>query len=374
MKKLLKGLKIFLIIVLMITAFIFYKIQKQKSDIAKYGGHGFRYMHGYSTTDFTGYNVYDGEKLITLDHAASLIIEDRDNFPVLDGAEACYPVYAAIAKAVYPGIGEIEGEYHRSSEELWNGKGKDMDDEMLDVYFYNGKYVQFSNTVMAYERLVDRKNDLVFAARPSQSQKEYATECGEQIMTLPIGREAFIFFVEEDNPVDSLTAEQIRDIYSGKITNWKEVGGKNQKIVAFQRPENSGSQVMMKWFMGDVPLQKPKTFEYIGGMGDLIEEVAQYHNEKGAMGYTFRYFLTGLNQTENVKILKIDGVEPSDENIRNGKYPAVVSLVCGYLASNDDPYVQKMLEFLLSDDGQYLIEKTGYVPLADRNVRPNREN
>ncbi|MCR4950707.1 MAG: hypothetical protein K6A40_05235, partial [Solobacterium sp.] len=77
----------------------------------KHSGHGFKYMNGFSSTNFTGYHVYDGEKLAVLDHEASLIIDKEEDMPVLDGAEACYPLYAAAAKAVYKNIDQIELEW-----------------------------------------------------------------------------------------------------------------------------------------------------------------------------------------------------------------------------------------------------------------------
>ncbi|MBR2745403.1 MAG: substrate-binding domain-containing protein [Erysipelotrichaceae bacterium] len=350
------------------------KIWKMSSDRNKYMGHGFKYMNGYSTTDFTGYHVYDGEKLVTLDHEASLRIENEADMPILDGAEACYPVYSALAKAVYKDIDKIEADYHTRAEEYWNARGKGDNYEMMTVYLCNGKYVSFTNTVQAYYRLINKEADLVIAARPSANQKAEAADKLEQIITVPIGREAFIFFVEEDNPIDNLTSEQIRQIYHGDITNWKQLGGKNENIVAFQRPEDSGSQVMMKWFMGDVSLKEPKKIEYIGGMGDIISKVAEYNNEKGAIGYTFKYFLTGLNQEQHVKILSVDGIEPTAESIKNGSYPATVNLVCAYLVSNQKETVRQMVDFMLSDDGQYIIEKTGYAALANREVVPFIEN
>ena len=367
-------LKVILGILAFCLAFLGLKIWKMKRDKDKYLGHGFKYMNGYSTTDFTGYHVYDGEKLVTLDHEPSLVIENMKDMPVFDGAEACYPVYSALAKAVYKDIDKIEEDYHDRAARYWKERGKSTDYELMDVYAQNGKIVTFTNTVQAYERLIDREVDLVIAARPSANQKETASAKMEQIMTIPIGREAFIFFVEEDNPIDNLTSEEIRQIYHGDITNWKQLGGKNENIVAFQRPEDSGSQVMMKWFMGNVSLKEPKKVEYIGGMGDIISKVAEYNNERGAIGYTFRYFLTGLNQEQHVKILSVDGVAPTPDNIRNGSYPATVSLVCAYLASNQQETVEQMINFMLSDDGQYIIEKTGYAPLADRNVSPTVEN
>ena len=88
-----------------------------------------------------------------------------------------------------------------------------------------------------------------------------------------------MFFVSEDNPVDGLTSEQIRNIYSGNITNWKKLGGRNLPILAFQRPKNSGSQTTMEKFMGDAKLKEPLKveFEYsmVGG-GGLSEQGNRY--------------------------------------------------------------------------------------------------
>ena len=277
-----------------------------ESDKNKYLGHGFDYMQGWSSTDFTGYHVYDSEKLYKLDHEASLIIENEEDMPVLDGAEACYPVYSALALAAYKNIGAIEADYKKQAEEKQESRDFSDDDySLLDVYYHNGKYVTFTNTVEGYYRLTNGDVDILIGARPSRSQKSYATDVNEQIITTPIGKEAFVFFTQASNPVDNLTSDEIRSIYHGDITNWKDVGGKNQKIIAFQRPEDSGSQVAMKWFMGDVSLADPKKVEIVnvGPMGGIVTQVAQYYDEKGALGYTFKYFLTGLNQEKNVKIL-----------------------------------------------------------------------
>lgn len=348
--------KIILIILTAAMAIAVFTVVRLRINEEKYIGHGFPYMHGYSSTDFTGYHVYDGEKLAVPDRPSLITIENPDDMPVLDGAEACYPLYAAAAKAVYQNIGEIEAAYRDSDP------------------FENGKIVTFTNTVYGYERLVDRKVDIMIAARPSDSQKEYAAQKIEQIETLPIAEEAFVFFVEESNPVSGLTSEQIRAIYHGDITNWKEVGGPDLKIIAFQRPENSGSQVMMKYFMGDVSLKELESFETISPMDGIVRRVAEYHNEAGAIGYTFRYFLTGLNQEKNVRILTVDGVEPTAGNIQNGTYPAKAQVVAAKLCSNDDPYVRLMMEFLISEQGQELVEKTGYVPLRDPIYETRIEN
>lgn len=313
----------------------------------KYAGHGFEYMHGYSSTDFTDYMVYSkNSKLATLDSPASLIIENEEDMPVMDGAEACYPLYAAFAKATYKDIDKIEEQWLMET----------------DNPNCNGKIVTFTNTVQGFIRLLFGADgiDMFFGAKPSASQLQEAKESGVELNVTPIGKEAFVFFVEEDNPVDNLTTDQVKAIYHGDITNWKEVGGKNQKIRAFQRPKNSGSQTMMEYFMGDVSLKEPLSYEMVNAMDGVIRKVAEYNNEAGAMGYSFRYFLETLVQEEGVKMLSVDGVYPSMENIENGTYPLVTE-VCLITRKNDpNPYVQKMIEFILSKEGQELVKKTGY--------------
>ena len=352
-----------ILIVLVPFLFFYFRFNYQDSMEEKYGGHGFEYMHGYSSTDFTGYHVYDGDKLVTLDSPSEMIIQGIENMPLLDGAEACYPLYAAIAKALYTDIDKIEAEALELISSNDQAKWNPGHDYLWDWEYCNGRIVTFTNTVHGYDRLVDGRVDLFFGARPSENVKQLAEYYHEEIQSIPIGREAFVFFVEEDNPVENLTSDQVRQIYSGEITNWKDVGGNDQKIVAFQRPAESGSQVMMRHFMGDIPLMEPDTYTVVDAMGGVIDEVKQYHNERGAIGYTFQYFLSGLNQEEGVKMLSIDGVYPSVQHIKDGTYPAIVSLVCAKLKSNNNPYVEILIDFLLSDQGQELVEKTGYGPL-----------
>lgn len=312
------------------------------------GGHNFTYMEGYSSTDLSDYTPYaQNSKLVTLKEESTLIIEDPLEMPILDGAEACYPVYSAIAKAVYKDIDKIELENIKKEKNRYT----------------NGEIVCFTNTSIGYTRLFNHEVDMFFGAKPSVSQLEEAKGLGVELEYTPIGKEAFVFFVNEDNPVDSLTTQQIKDIYHGDITNWNEVGGNNQNIIAFQRPERSGSQAMMTYFMGDTSLKEPLSYEMVTGMGGIIKEVAEYHNDDGAIGYTFKYFLEGLQQEQNVKILSIDGIKPTTDNIKNQSYPISTYLYCVTLKSNQKENVQKLKEFLLSKQGQYIIEETGYSAL-----------
>ncbi len=269
--------------------------------------------------------------LVRPDEAPALII-DAD-YPRLDGATAAYPVYAAAAEFLYRG---------------------------LDAYQAR-EYVRCSQTAGAYESLIGGEADIIFAAQPSEGHLKMAREKGVELRLTPIAREAFVFFVNRENPVESLTVRQIRDIYQKKITNWRELGGLDKTIRPFQRPENSGSQTtMLARVMGGEPLPPPLMEEYAAGMGGVIQEAATYRNYVSALGYSFRFFATGLKPNPDIKLLAIDGVAPTVENIRSGEYPFTVE-VYAVTTRHESENTRKLLEWLRSDQGRRLIEKSGYV-------------
>ena len=183
-------------------------------------------------------------------------------------------------------------------------------------------------------------------------------------MLTPIGKEAFVFFVSNTNECDNLTTQNIHDIYSGKVKNWSAITGENIKIFAFQRPENSGSQTIMQKIMGDVPLAEPLKEEYIEGMGGVSESVADYRNYPGAIGYSFRFFTTGMaDNSDMIKLLSINGIAPTTENIASSVYPYTVSLYAITLEDSRLDTIEPFLEWMQGAEGQELVEKIGYVPI-----------
>ena len=289
----------------------------------------------------------EGTKAVYLEEDSTLKFET----PTIDmdGATALYPIYSAFVQAVYP-----EGRY--------------------DIYDY--KYnedegcgqVTCTGTIEAYERLIQGKTDIIFCAAPSQAQLDAAEAAGVQFHMTPIGREAFVFFVHSENPVEGLTVEQIQGIYTGEITNWKELGGKWQKIRPYQRAENSGSQSALLRLMEGLPLMEPEKEDRIAGMGGIITQVASYRNHKNAVGFSFRFYSTEMVENDQIKLLALNGVKPTKETIRSGEYPiasnfyAVTASPIGEPApeeTNED--LRALIDWILSEQGQEIIEKTGYV-------------
>lgn len=105
--------------------------------------------------------------------------------------------------------------------------------------------VQFSRTTQSYRNLMAGAADLLLAAEPAPEVAQELKQEGEWLLT-PFATDALVFVVNEDNPVDSLTTEQVRKIYTGQITNWKEVGGEDLDIIPFQRNSEAGSQTLME--------------------------------------------------------------------------------------------------------------------------------
>ena len=255
--------------------------------------------------------------------------------PIIDGAAAAFPVYSAFVNAVYP-----------DTTKLYDG-----------VFEYN-------NTVDGYKLLAQKKTDIFIGAAPSKEQIAYAEENSTAFEYTQIGYEAFVFFVHKDNPIESLTLEQIKGIYSGEITNWSEVGGNDEKIVPFQRNEGSGSQSMLIRLMGDTPIIEPDTQTTVGGMGGIIEEVADYKNKSTSIGFSFRYYVEGIIKNPDIKMIAVDGVVPNKENIRDNSYPIVAPVYAVTYEGNSNENVHKLIDWILSEEGQYIIEETGYVGMG----------
>ena len=276
------------------------------------------------------YLPFDEESKIVKLENASLKLED--NLPIIDGAAAVFPVYSAFVNAVYP-----------ETTELYDG-----------VFEYN-------NTSLGYELLAQKEIDIFFGAYPSKDQITYAESLGVEFEFTPIGSEAFVFFVNSKNNISSLTKEQIQSIYAGEITNWKEVGGDDEEIVAYQRNEGSGSQSMLKRFMEGKTLMKAPTEQVNDLMVGIIDVVSDYKSTTSSIGFSFRYYVEGIIKNPNIKMISIDGIEPTVENIKNGTYPVTTSLYAVTYKGNDNENVQKLINWVLSEEGQYIIEETGYV-------------
>lgn len=265
--------------------------------------------------------------------APSLQISLED-WPVIDGATALAPYYEAMAA-------ELLG----------------MDIETARQYVYCNK------TDGAFENLINGKADMIFCSLPGDDQVAAAKEKGVTFETVPFLNGGFVFFVNKSNPVESLTIEQLHDIYSGKITNWKEVGGSDLEIIPYQRTEGSGSQNgMYRYIIDQDEIMEAPTQLIAAEMGDIIDAVAFYDNSEGAIGYSYYYYVANMHYSDDIKLVAIDGITPGEDTIADGTYPIInQSFAIIRDDTPEDSICRKIIEWITSEEGQQLGEKNGYI-------------
>ena len=224
--------------------------------------------------------------------------------------------------------------------------------------------MQFNRTTQSYRNLMWESCDILLAASPADSVKSEYREQGFQYESARIASDALVFVVNADNPLDSLTVEQIQRIYTGEITNWKELGGDDVEIIPFQRNAEAGSQTGMKnLVMKDLPLMEPPKDYVIESMVGLMEAVRSFDGSAGAIGYSVYYYANDMRMAEGLKILSVNGVAPEPESIASEEYPFIASYYTTIRADEaEDSPARIRYNWLQSEEGHALIETMGYVP------------
>jgi len=188
-------------------------------------------------------------------------------------------------------------------------------------------------------------------------------------------KSAFVFMTSKDNPIDSITQEQVVSIFKGEITNWKALGGNDEKIKLFSREENSANYIYLRDFVlnGENPTDK---YEKCHVKDDEIHspnmvvvgryegyDVAEYVNSSASIGCCFKFAYDTYYKDNDVKMLKINGVECNEENIANGSYPYTVTYYATYRKGEKGQKAQKFLDWMQSEEGKACTRLAGYVPV-----------
>ena len=222
--------------------------------------------------------------------------------------------------------------------------------------------INFSTTDYSYEALAEGLCDMLLVYEASAPTKELYDPQNNFDMR-PIGLDALVFITNTDNPVDSLTEEQLRGIFSGEITNWKEVGGLDQEIKAFQRPTLSGSQtLMLNLCMGEVAMADQEIIAVSDTMSDVIRDIAAYDSSANAIGYSVYYYAKNMYNQPNLKFIKVEGVEPTYESINSGEYKYINPFYAILPKTNVNANAALLVDWLETPDGQAFVASCEYVP------------
>jgi phosphate transport system substrate-binding protein len=260
----------------------------------------------------------------------------KENFPRIDGSTATIPLSEGIVTNLL-----------------------NMTEEEAKLF------VNHNKTHPAYVSLIEGNTDIIFVTQPSSEELQLALDKGVGLEVIPVVKDAFVFLVNTENPVESLKLQEIQDIYQGKITNWKEVGGEDLEIIPYQRPQNSGSQTIMeKMVMKDFKIMDAPTEFKPEGMGELIERVAGYDNSERALGYSVYYYANTMYTKDTIKLIGVNGIKPNKETIKGDSY-ALTSAYYAVLRKDEalDSPPRLLLKWLLSSAGQRVAEESGYIPV-----------
>lgn len=259
-----------------------------------------------------------------------------EEYPTVDGSTATMPLMAAVLQKVCG-----------------------IDAEQAESYVYASK------TSQSWIALSNGDADLLLVYEAPESTKEQLAQ-GPELEVTAIGRDALVFIVNEQNPVESLTQDQLRDIYTGAVTNWAELGGNDQSIVAFQRDETSGSQTLFeKLLVGDreLTLTDPPTELRPGMMGALVDGLASYNNEGNAIGYSVYYYISEMYAQPGLKLIGVDGVQPEYDTIADSSYPLCNEFYVAIRADEpEDSPTRQLYNWICSEEGKQTLIDAGYVP------------
>jgi ABC-type phosphate transport system substrate-binding protein len=226
-----------------------------------------------------------------------------------------------------------------------------------------------NKTFEAFENLVNGKADIVLSVPLAKEQEAFAADNNFEYDAVPVALEGFVFLVNPENPVQSLTQEQIRKIYSGEITNWKELGGNDAPIKAHQRNNNSGSQTYMTEFMGETPLAAAPESLVEADMGAIISMFENYDNSIDAIGYSVYSYAAVFAANEGTfNFVAVDGVKPSRSTFIDGSYPLLSQTYAFYKKNTTDPLVLDYIEFITSEAGQKAVLEAGLLPVMDIEI------
>lgn len=202
--------------------------------------------------------------------------------------------------------------------------------------------------------LINGTTDICNASRPmKQSEiKKIKERYGSLGVEIPCAKDGITIYLNESNPVSNLTTDQLKKIYTGKITNWKDVGGNDAKIILYSRENNSGTYVYFKDNVLSGQDYSPSC-QNLPGTAAVVNSVSKDVNGIGYGGHGY---------SKGIKMAKINGVAPDKDNIANGKYPISRSLYM-YLRNKPSGAMKKFIDWVLSSEGQKLVSEVGYFPI-----------
>ncbi len=226
---------------------------------------------------------------------------------------------------------------------------------------------EHSKTSNSYKRLIDGEADMIFVPDPSEDINKYAEDKGAELKYIPIANEALVFFTGDENSAESVSTEQLHEIYvNNGIKNWDVLGGSDAELVPFCRNNDSGSHAQMEKFIldgneinGEIEREHTSWL-----MASILTDVESFNNEnpgKYAIGYSLYYYYTNIQGVLGpcrLKLMSVDGVAPTEESIADGTYPYTTNYYA-VIRDENDPKTEAFAELMQSEFGREAVAASG---------------
>lgn len=239
------------------------------------------------------------------------------------------------------------------------------------VYYQNSENhpdmpKKHSKTVESYKRLIDGEVEMIFVPDAGEDVLAYAKEKGVELKFIPIANEALIFFTGTNNKVNNITTGQLHDIYvNNGIKNWKALGGDDATLAAYCRNTDSGSHAQMEQFILDGKeinenISRERTSIMMSSILTEVDDYNRQHEGAFAIGYSlYYYYFNNVFVNDGLKLLNIDGIEPTDESIANGTYPYTTNYYAVIRAGENNPKIDAFAKLMQGEFGKEIVQASG---------------
>ena len=279
-----------------------------------------------------------------------------ENYPKVDGSTSAHVLNTMVACKM---LGVSYTWMTLVTEWFLQSRYQDIPEQYRDFF---GNRVKNSQTHGAFMNLIDGNADIILTHRTiSPDEKIHADIKGVTLIETPITLDAFVFVVNKKNSIKSLTINEIQKIYTEEITNWSQVGGKNESIKVFTRPRNSGSEEIFRTLVMDgiEPADFPEAS--IGSMAWVFGEVI---NDENSICYSFNTYkdLQARVPCNEVPIIAINGICPDENTVKNSIYPLVSKVHVAIRSDLDrNSMAYKLYEWLQSEYAKYTFTECGFI-------------
>jgi len=281
-----------------------------------------------------------------------------ENYPKVDGSTSARVLNVMVACKLL-GVPYVWIPPGAVTEWTLNPILSELPEQYKDFFW---QHVKSSQTHGAFMNLIDGNADIILTHRTiSADEKVHADSVEVTLIETPIALDAFIFVVNKNNPVKSLSVNQVQKIYTGEITNWSQVGGNNASIKVFTRPRNSGSEEVLRELVMDglEPADFPESA--IGGMSQVFGEIL---NSVDGICYTFNNYkdLQARVPDSEVPKLAINGISPNKNTVKNRSYPFISEVHVAIRSDLDHKTMAyKLYEWMQSESAKSTITECGFI-------------